>query len=211
MFTISDSNQSDRLTIFQLNLSDSRDSFARDVFAGFTSSPKELLPKYFYDELGSRLFEAICFLPEYYVTRDENEIISGRVDEIINEIGIPDRSPVRLIELGSGSAEKTRHVIESLSQRNAELCYLPIDISSPSLERSTKELLLAYSRLRIIAYAADSSTPLRDIPNTEARATQGNPRTIVLFFGSSIGNLDPAESHDLLRGIRMVLGRGDVF
>ena len=211
MFTSDSAKQTDRLTIYRLNLGDSLDSFARDVFAGLTSAPKKLLPRYFYDDLGSRLFEAICFLPEYYVTRAENEIISARVNEIINEIGVPDRSPVRLVELGSGSADKTRPVIEALLQRGAELNYLPIDISPSSLERSSKELLLAYPRLRITAYAADYSSALSALRNEDASALQGDIRTVVLFFGSSIGNLDPVESRALFGGVRRVLRSGDVF
>lgn len=208
MFTIDRSEQPNRLTIYRLNSSESQSSFAHDVSFGLTSNPKTLLPRYFYDNLGSRLFEAICCLPEYYVTRDESEIISERIEEIINESKIDDHGSVRLIELGSGSADKTRYVIESILRRNVELHYLPIDISSSSLERSSKELLLAYPQLRITAYAADYSSALGALQNTDTNESQAL-RTVVLFFGSSIGNLDPAESRDLLRKVRMILSPGD--
>jgi L-histidine N-alpha-methyltransferase len=211
MFTISDSEQSDSLTIYRLGLSERQDSFAHDVLVGLTSVPKILLPKYFYDDLGSRLFEAICCLPEYYVTRAESEIVTESIGEVINEIAIPDQTSVRLIELGSGSAEKTQPVIESLLLRNTDLHYLPIDISLSSLERSSKDLLLAYPRLRITGYAADYSSALGALRHTTALDQRDNLRTIVLFFGSSIGNLDPSESRDLLREVRTVLHPGDVL
>jgi dimethylhistidine N-methyltransferase len=208
MLTTNRSEQPDRLTIHHLSSNESQNSFAQDVLVGLTSNPKTLLPKYFYDDLGSRLFEAICCLPEYYVTRDEIEIISERIEEITSEIKIPDNGSLQLIELGSGSAEKTRFVIESFLRRDADVHYLPIDISSSSLERSSKELLLAYPRLRITAYSADYASALGALQKTETNESQAL-RTLVLFFGSSIGNLDPAESRDLLRKVRMALNPGD--
>jgi len=211
MFTISDSNPSDSLTIYRLDLSERQASFAHDVLVGLTSTPKILLPKYFYDELGSRLFEAICCLPEYYVTRAESEIVTEHIDEVIDEIAIPEQASVRLIELGSGSAEKTQPLIKSLLLRNTDLHYLPIDISVSSLERSSKDLLLAYPGLRITGYAADYSSALGALRHTSAQDQQGNVRTVVLFFGSSIGNLDPTESRTLLREVRAVLHPGDVL
>jgi dimethylhistidine N-methyltransferase len=211
MFTSDDSDQPNRLTIYRLDVKESRDTFAQDVLAGLTANPKKLLPRYFYDELGSRLFEAICCLPEYHVTRDEEEILSERIDEITKEIKGFDSDIVRLIELGSGSAQKTRHVIEALFRRNANLHYLPIDISRSSLERSSKELLQAYPSLRITAYAADYSSALRAVQSSDSKGSQHNLRTVVLFLGSSIGNLDSDESRNLLRDVRAALHPGDVF
>jgi len=211
MFTIGGANQSDSLTIYRLDPGESQASFAQDVLAGLTSAPKTLLPKYFYDELGSRLFEAICCLPEYYVTRDENEIVAGNIGEIVDELAIPDKASVQLIELGSGSAEKTRLIIEAFLQRDTDLHYLPIDISSSSLERSSEDLLHAYPGLRISGYAADYYSALRALRGAGAHDRRGDTRTVVLFFGSSIGNLDPVESRELLGEIRAVLRPGDVL
>jgi L-histidine Nalpha-methyltransferase len=211
MFTTGGAKQSDSLTIYRLDLSESQTSFAQDVLAGLTSTPKTLLPKYFYDELGSRLFEAICCLPEYYLTGDENEIVAENVGEIMSELAIPDQTPVRLIELGSGSAEKTRLIIEALLRRSADLHYLPIDISSSSLERSSEDLLHAYPGLRITGYAADYYSALGALRNTNAHERQAGLRTVVLFFGSSIGNLGPAESRELIGEVRAVLRPGDVL
>ena len=211
MSTADDSSWPTRLTMHRLDLKDDGDTFARDVLAGLTSRPKKLLPKYFYDELGSRLFEAICCLPEYHVTRDEEEILNEYVDEITSKINISGQGAVRLVELGSGSSQKTRHIIDALFRRVSELQYLPIDISRSSLERSSKELLQAYPRLSITAYAAAYDSALSALQGTSLQAPQGDVRTVVLFLGSSIGNLDPDEARYLLREVRRVLRPGDVL
>src|SRR5688500_15183840 len=139
----------DRLTLHRLAFGGDANAFAKDVGAGLTANPKAIPPKYFYDELGSRLFEAICFLPEYFLTRAESEILRQHADEIVAAIA----RPARVVELGSGSAEKTRYLIEALLRRQPALHYLPIDISDASLERSSLELLHLYPNLRITAYA----------------------------------------------------------
>ena len=186
-------------------LSDGRDasSFAEDVRAGLTASQKSLSPKYFYDDLGSQLFEAICHLPEYYLTRAEREILRNHAAEIVASAG----GPARLVELGSGSAEKTRYLIQALLDRQGSLKYLPIDISSASLERSSLELLQIYPRLSITAYAADYFTALK----TLAEGTSGGERTIALFLGSNIGNFDPDGSRVFLGEVRRVLKPGDAL
>ena len=131
------SRSQERLVIHRLEHASDSSSFGEDVRLGLTSRQKTLKPKYFYDELGSRLFEAICCLPEYYLTRAESEILRTRADEIVSAV----RGPVRLVELGSGSAEKTRYLIEALLARQRKLHYLPIDISEASLERSNHAAL----------------------------------------------------------------------
>ena len=202
---------SDRLEIYRLALDDDTDTFARDVYAGLLANPKTLLPKYFYDKLGSHLFEAICELPEYYVTRAENEILREHIDEIISEIEDPDQRNIRLIELGSGSADKTRYFIQALLRRQKELHYLPIDISAASLERSAPELIRDYPGIRITAYTADYSTALQELARANTLDQQDNNRNVVLFLGSSIGNLDPDETGELLRNVRRVLHPEDVL
>lgn len=197
------STAADRFTLRRL--SDGRDasSFAEDVRAGLTDSRKSLSPKYFYDDLGSQLFEAICHLPEYYLTRAEREILRNHAAEIVALAG----GPARLVELGSGSAEKTRYLIQALLDRQGSLQYLPIDISSASLERSSLELLQIYPRLSITAYAADYFTALKAL----AEGTGGGERTIALFLGSNIGNFDPDASRAFLSEVRRVLKPGDAL
>jgi len=185
-------------------LSNGRDatSFAEDVRAGLTTPQKSLQPKYFYDALGSQLFEAICHLPEYYLTRAESEILRNNSEEIVGSVG----GPARLVELGSGSAEKTRYLIQALLDRQGSLKYLPIDISSVSLERSSLELLQIYPKLSITAYAADYFTALKALAESD-----GSERTIALFLGSNIGNFDPGGSRAFLGEVRRVLKPGDAL
>jgi L-histidine N-alpha-methyltransferase len=183
-------------------------SFAADVRRGLTAVPKVLYPKYFYDALGSRLFEAICELPEYYPTRAEAEIFRDHAGEIAAALdGREGR--LRLIELGSGDAQKTRLLIEAVLARQGSLDYLPIDISGTALEQSADRLLLAYPDLRITAVVADYQTALRNLRREPRLA--GADRTLVLFLGSTIGNLDPAERAGLLRDVRALLTPGDAL
>jgi L-histidine N-alpha-methyltransferase len=190
----------DRLTLHRLAPGGDARVFAEDVRLGLTANPKVMPPKYFYDELGSRLFEAICFLPEYYLTRAESEILRAHADEIVAAVA----SPARMVELGSGSAEKTRFLIEALLRRQPTLHYLPVDISDASLERSSLELLHLYSNLRITAYAADYFTALHSLKSADP-----NERTVALFLGSNLGNFNPEEAADFLREVRNVLKAED--
>src|SRR5262245_4379006 len=110
------SSSADRLVIHKRAAERESDSFARDVQIGLASRPKTLPPKYFYDELGSHLFEAICCLPEYYLTRAETEILRARADEIVGHI-TKGPEKIRLIELGSGASEKSRFFIDAILRR----------------------------------------------------------------------------------------------
>lgn len=195
-----------RLTVHRLARAGEANEFAADVRQGLTARPKVLPPKYFYDDLGSKLFEAICRLPEYYLTRAESEILSHHAEAIIEATD----GPARLIELGSGSAEKTRYLIDALLQRQPELDYLPVDISDASLETSSLELLKTYPDLRITAYAADYFTALAALADAK-RNKPNYRRTIALFLGSNIGNFDERESRAFLRAVRRVLDVGDAL
>src|SRR5262249_47175047 len=190
----------DRLTLHRLAKGGDTNSFAKDVRSGLTAERKSLPPKYFYDELGSRLFEAICALPEYYLTRAESEILQEHAGEIVGSI-VP---PARLVELGSGSAEKTRYLIEPMLHRQDALHSLRVDISAESLERGCSELLHLSPRLRITAYAADYFTALKSL----VREDKGE-HTIALFLGSNIGNFDEIEARIFLREVRKILRPDD--
>ncbi|HWP42577.1 MAG TPA: L-histidine N(alpha)-methyltransferase [Blastocatellia bacterium] len=196
--------KSDRLIIHRLEDRGDLHSFARDVREGLKARPRFLLPKYFYDDLGSKLFEAICRLPEYYLTRAESEILRNYSNEIIGAI----EGPARLLELGSGSAEKTRHLIEALLGRQSKLVYMPVDISGESLERSSAELLRIYPQLSITAFAADYFTALGHLARS-APSLGEEKRTVAVFLGSNIGNFDPDEAKSFLRKVRLVLGSRD--
>jgi dimethylhistidine N-methyltransferase len=178
------------------------DQLAEDVRRGLTARRKFLLPQYFYDALGSALFTAICELPEYYVTRAETEILVTHGAEIADCF----RPPVRLVELGSGSGKKTRILIEALLARQPELEYAPLDIDPHILELSARELTNTYSQLRVAPLVGD----FRDL-RADALAGTGAVRNIVLFLGSTIGNLEPAEAVSMLTNVRTALRSGDAL
>jgi len=212
--TDGDPHHAARLRLHQLDTADARAAFARDVASGLRSSPKQLFPKYFYDELGSELFDAICLLPEYYLTRAENEILAESADEIITSAaGDPTGSgstttPLALLELGSGSATKTRRIIEALLKRQGTLLYLPVDISASALDASAHALLQSYPALHIEAYASDYDTALARLAGERRERAE---RLLVLFLGSNIGNFDHAVAEQFLRALRGVLRAGDAL
>ena len=175
--------------------------FAADVRRGLTAPSKFLLPHYFYDPLGSALFDAICELPEYYVTRSETEILTACAEEMANAFG----TPIRLVELGSGSARKTRLLLDALTARQPDLEYVPIDVDASMLEKAGRALLQEYESLRVTAICGDFREASRAIPHRESC------RTVVLFLGSTIGNLDPEAAVAMLRDLRATLTPGDAF
>jgi L-histidine Nalpha-methyltransferase len=190
-----------RLYIHNLVKRDPLAGLAEDVRNGLAAQPKRFLPKYFYDELGSQLFEAICLLPEYYLTRAENEIFQRYAGEIADSVN----GQVTLVEMGSGSASKTRLIIEALLRRQSSLLFMPVDISASAIESSSRILLQSYPRLAIEAYAADYFAGLAELGKTPRQ------RTLALFLGSNISNFDIEEAHRFLRALRSVLRTGDAL
>ncbi len=203
MFQETSMDAAGRLQVHNLVRDDARLNFADDVRRGLLAQPKYLFPKYFYDELGSQLFEAICLLPEYYPTRAENEILARSADEIVASV----EGHKRLLEMGSGSASKTRLLIEALLRKQPELHFIPVDISASALETSSRVLLQSYPRLRITAYASDYYSGLAELQREES----DRARTLALFLGSNIGNFDSDEAHVFLRALRGVLNPGDAL
>jgi dimethylhistidine N-methyltransferase len=169
------------------------------VRAGLSSPSKHLPSKYFYDELGSALFDAITVLPEYYLTRAETGILREWGWEMVRALG----NPIEFIELGSGSAIKTRILIEEALRVQRTLRYSPIDISREALSASAQALVSAFPALTVTAYAGDYFTMLgKDHMQREQRA-------LVLFMGSNIGNYEPDAARKLLKGIAASLKPGD--
>jgi L-histidine N-alpha-methyltransferase len=179
------------------------DDFGRDVRAGLTASPKSLPPRWFYDSLGSSLFDAICFLPEYYVMRAEAEVLNCFAPEIVQSFG----SDVRLVELGSGAARKTRILLDALTASSPLLEYVPVDVDASMLERSGRDLLSEYPRLRVTGICSDFARPSLAL----AQLSRHRGRTVVLFLGSTIGNLDPEAAVAMLRDLRSALAPGDAL
>jgi L-histidine N-alpha-methyltransferase len=191
----------EKFLIHNLVKREPRAGLAEDVRRGLSTQPKRFLPKYFYDQLGSQLFEAICLLPEYYLTRAENEILDRYADEIVAAVD----GDITLIEMGSGSASKTRLLIEALLRKQAELLFIPVDISASALDSSSRILLQSYPQLRVEAYAADYFAGLTELAKKE------RGRTLALFLGSNISNFDPDEALKFLRALRQVLLSGDAL
>jgi L-histidine Nalpha-methyltransferase len=171
------------------------DRFPADVCLGLTGSPKRLPSKYFYDALGSQLFEAICELPEYYLTRAENEILELHADEIADRFG----GSATLGELGSGSSVKTRRLIKAFLERQASLHYQPIDISETILTQSSSSLINDFPGLRVTPHVADYTRGL-DMVERDSRE-----RLLLLFLGSNIGNYDASQARELLVGVHDAL------
>jgi dimethylhistidine N-methyltransferase len=174
-------------------------TFAEDVRAGLGVRPFSLSPKYFYDDLGSALFEAITRLPEYYLTRVERDLLATYGREIAGSLD----GPLELIELGSGSAVKTRILIDAILERQPALTYHPIDISADAVTDSSAALTAAYERLRIVAYAGDYFPLLRE------KALKTNGRVLALFLGSNIGNFEPSDARELLQLLAAARHPGD--
>ena len=191
----------ERFVVHDLTKQKGQTDFAREVRAGLSGTPKQLFPKFLYDELGSKLFDAICHVEEYYPTRAETEILSRYANEIVQSVP----GCQTLIELGSGSADKTRKVIEALLRNQPSLLFVPIDISPSALEESSHALLQAYPRLRIDAYAADYFDGLAALePPAKGPA-------LMLFLGSNIGNFAKQDATTFLRAIRKRLRAGDAL
>ena len=185
-----------------VNLGRGADDFSSAVRKGLTSTPKMVSPRYFYDELGAVLFEAICRLPEYYVSRAESKILLDFSGEIVASM----ETPLRLVELGCGTATKTRHVITAALKRQASLQYIPIDIDYGTLRDTADALASAYDALRITAIAA----PFEDgIEHASALRGGDDANTLVLFLGSTLGNFEPDARHTFLRKLRDGMRPGD--
>jgi dimethylhistidine N-methyltransferase len=189
----------DRLQLYRAPHPHAVATFADDVRSGLTAKRKYLPPKYLYDDLGSALFAAICELPEYYLTRSETEILQRYAGEVLQTLG----GPIELVELGSGSARKTRLVIEEALRRQERLTYHPIDISPGALLASANSLVADYDRLDVMAYASDY---FEILATSRLRTTE---RVLVLFLGSNIGNYEPEPARALLRAVATALRPGD--
>ncbi len=166
--------------------------FSDDVKTGLTSEPKYLPFVYFYDHTGSQLFEKICKLPEYYLTRAETDILETNADDIASQF--PEETV--LVELGSGNSTKTRILIEAFLERQGLAYYTPIDVSRQILEESSYSLLKAYPDLEINAIAARYNEGIDQLN------IQKDQQNLITWLGSSIGNFERSEVTTLLRHIK---------
>jgi dimethylhistidine N-methyltransferase len=177
---------------------DAAKTFAEDVMAGLSAEPKRLPPKYFYDQLGSRLFEAITRLPEYYPTRTETAILEANAAAIAKLIP----ADAAMMEFGAGSSAKVRILLRAAKQVSA---YVPVDISGEFMANEAAQLTQDMPNLRVLPVAADFTRPF------ELPAGLGTKPRVGFFPGSTIGNFEPHEAHAFLRHAAAMLGRGAVL
>lgn len=194
-----DSSLTPRLKVEFSHSARSTSDFATEVLEGLSAHPKRIPYKYFYDEAGSKLFEEICNLPEYYLTRTELSIL----EKVAPEIAGYSTGNLGLIELGSGNSQKTRLLIEAIIAEQGSLHYLPIDLAESMLVGVSKRLIRQYPELEITACVADYKIGIRKIPEIILE------QKMVVFLGSNIGNFTFSEATDFLRGIRRQLSGGD--
>ncbi len=176
-------------------------SFAAAVRRGLTAKPKTLPCQFFYDAVGSQLFEKICALPEYYLTRTEDAILRTHAPAMVAGF---DRPPA-LIELGSGSSTKTRRLIAAARERYGKLHYLPIDVSPTILEESADALTREFPGLRVTGFASEYRAALARF------ADRLRGPKLVVFLGSSLGNFEPDAALSLLQHVARSLGPDDRF
>lgn len=172
---------------------------AREVLTGLTADQKYIPSKYFYDERGSKLFETICNLPEYYPTRTELRLLSSHAENILRGLGQGD-----LVELGAGANRKIRILLDALdTSRRAEVRYVPVDVCGPALLESAAQLAALYPEVKVNEIVADFTHDLHMFKSDRPK--------IILFFGSTIGNLDEGESLSFLQNVAAILNPGDRF
>jgi L-histidine N-alpha-methyltransferase len=172
-------------------------SLAEDVLDGLTRPFKELPPKHFYDARGAELFDQICDLPEYYPTRAERAILEQQAEELAELTGA-----VELVELGSGTAAKTRVLLDALYAAGTLERYVPVDVTESMVRECAHELTSEYPGLRVHGVIGDFERHLDRVPPAEG------PR-IVAFLGGTIGNFPPGSRRRVLRQIARLLGPAD--
>jgi dimethylhistidine N-methyltransferase len=169
-------------------------NFMEDVIHGLSQSPKQLHCKYFYDERGSELFDQICALDEYYLTRTEVSIMETHISEMAFQLD----SQIMLVEPGSGSSTKTRILLDALHD---PVAYVPVDISSDHLHKTAERLTKAYPQLEVLPVVADFTQSF-ELPETSRPYSHA-----ALFFpGSTIGNFTPEQAVQLMSKLTNILG-----
>ncbi|MGZ8753470.1 MAG: L-histidine N(alpha)-methyltransferase [Acidimicrobiia bacterium] len=188
-----------RITVdVHLGAEDLGDALETDARAGLTASPKDLPPKYFYDDRGSQLFDDITRLPEYYPTRAERAILAVRADEIAELTGAE-----TLVELGSGTSEKTRLLLDALARTGRLRRFVPFDVSETTLRDAAFAIATEHPEIAVQAVVGDFEHHLDRLP--------GGGRRVVAFLGGTIGNLAPPTRAQFLTSVRAGLGPTDTL
>jgi len=174
------------------------DRILAQIRRDFASVPKRISSRFFYDDLGSRLFEEICELPEYYQTRTERSILGRGADDIIARTGARE-----LVELGSGAATKTRVLLDAMARAGQLERYVPFDVNESIVRRTAEELTWDYPGLEVRGVVGDFMEHLHHIPDGKRR--------LLIFLGGTIGNLEPQECREFLARVAAGIVPGDCF
>lgn len=188
---------SERLRCRTVAASNASDSLREDAFSGLLSAPRSLPPKYFYDARGSILFDRICDTPEYYLTRTEDALLAKSAEAVIRST-----HPTYIVELGSGTARKTRHLLTACASQETPIVYAPLDVCREVLLESSEALIRDYRWLHITALVGDYHSDLPRLP-----AMLGG--RLFVFLGSTIGNLTETEALAFLRELRSEMRASD--
>ena len=188
---------SERLSCRAVGASQTRDTLLEEAYAGLLQEPRSLPPKYFYDARGSILFDQICDTPEYYLTRTEDDLLARFAEAVIGST-----RPTSIVEFGSGTARKTRHLLTACVSQGYPIVYAPLDVCREVLLESSETLLRDYRSLHITALVGDYHAELSRLP------TIGGGRLFV-FLGSTIGNLTQTDALTFLHRLRAEMGRSD--
>jgi L-histidine Nalpha-methyltransferase len=183
---------------------DTRDALIDEVWRGLAKRPRSLVPWMLYDSEGSRLFERITTLPEYYPTRTERDILANYADAVIAATGSDYSRSLRLLELGAGTAAKTGVLLEAATRLRDEVIYVPVDVSSDALDAACANIGCLLPDVQLQPMVANYVT---HPPKLERfRGT-----TLAMYIGSSIGNFSPEEARTILRNLRSELRAGDAL
>ncbi|MDT4905227.1 MAG: L-histidine Nalpha-methyltransferase, partial [Pseudonocardiales bacterium] len=174
------------------------EQMAADIRTGLTATPKALPPKYFYDARGSELFDQITRLPEYYPTRTEAAILEAHAGEIAAVTGAES-----LVELGSGTSEKTRLLLRALRDAGTLNRFVPFDVDPAVLKDASAAIADEFPDIEVEPVVGDFEKHLGSLPR--------HPLRLLAFLGSTIGNLDPAQRREFLAAVRATLTEGDCF
>ena len=183
---------------------DTREALIDEVWRGLRKRPRSLVPWMLYDSEGSRLFERITTLPEYYPTRTERDILANYADAVIAATGSDYSRSLRLLELGAGTAAKTGVLLEAATRLRDEVIYVPVDVSSDALDAACANIGCLLPDVQLQPIVANYVT---HPPKLER--FQGT--TLAMYIGSSIGNFSPEEARNILRNLRSELRAGDAL
>jgi L-histidine N-alpha-methyltransferase len=190
-------NSVPRLTKQSVTAVRSLPGIVEDATVGLMGSPRSMPPKYFYDERGSRLFDAICETREYYPTRSEETLLIRYAKDIVAGV-----RPDHILEFGSGTARKTRHLLSACDQASETICYWPFDVCEAMLLESGQRLVQEYDWLQVNALVGDYLGGLADLPRPAGSC-------LFLFLGGTIGNFTESQARQFLDEVRAVMGSDD--